>query len=77
MLKKILYFACVAEIGTGLVLIINPALVVTLLLGAEIAGVGIALGMCFGITLLALGLACWPSGSTRRPAHRRSGDADL
>ena len=60
MLKKLLYFASVAEIGTGLVLVINPALVVTLLLGAEISGVGIALGMCFGIALLALGLACWP-----------------
>ena len=51
------------ELGTGLVLIINPALVVALLLGAEISGVGIALGMCFGITLLALVLACWPRGS--------------
>ncbi len=62
MLKNILYFASVAESGTGLVLIINPALVVTMLLGAELSAVGIALGMCFGITLLALGLACWPRG---------------
>jgi Ca2+/Na+ antiporter len=63
MLKNVLYFASVVELGTGLVLIINPALVVALLLGADISGVGIALGMCFGITLLALGLACWPRGS--------------
>ena len=63
MLKKILYFASVAEIGTGLVLIVSPALVVTLLLGTDLSGVGIALGMCFGITLFALGLACWPRGA--------------
>jgi hypothetical protein len=73
MLKNVLYFASVVELGTGLVLVVNPALVVTLLLGADISGVGIALGMCFGIALLALGLACWPSGSNAQvgsPAFR-------
>jgi hypothetical protein len=73
MLKKLLYFASAAELGTGLVLVINPAIVVALLLGAEISGVGIALGMSFGIALLALGLACWPSGmvaQTNSPAFR-------
>jgi Ca2+/Na+ antiporter len=63
MLKNVLYFASVAELGTALVLVIDPAIVVSLLLGAEVSGVGIALGMCFGIALLALGLACWPRGS--------------
>ncbi len=62
MLKKLLYFASVAEIGTGLVLVVSPAMVVTLLLSADLSGVGIALGMSFGIALLALGLACWPRG---------------
>ena len=62
MLKKLLYFASVAEIATGLVLVVSPAVVVTLLLGTDLSGVGIALGMCFGIALLALGLACWPRG---------------
>ena len=59
-LGKILGFAAVMEAGTGLVLLIDPALVVTLLLGAEVSGVGTLLGRCFGIALLALGLACWP-----------------
>ena len=59
---KILAFAAVVEVGTGLVLVIDPAIVVTLLLGAEISGVGTALGRCFGIALLALGSACWPGG---------------
>ena len=71
MLRKILYFTSVVEIGTGLVLVINPAIVVSLLLGAEVSGVGIALGMCFGIALLALGLACWP----REPNVQRGSPA--
>jgi Ca2+/Na+ antiporter len=60
--EKILAFAAVVEVGTGLVLIVDPAIVVTLLLGADVAGVGILLGRCFGVALLALGVACWPSG---------------
>ena len=60
-LRTILAFASVVEVGTGLVLMIDPALVVTLLLGTEVSGVGTLLGRCFGIALLALGLACWPS----------------
>ncbi|MFZ1641403.1 MAG: hypothetical protein WAV07_08175 [Candidatus Contendobacter sp.] len=62
-LGKILAFAAVVEVGTGLVLMIDPAIVVTLLLGAEVSGVGMLLGRCFGIALLALGLACWPGQS--------------
>ena len=56
-----LAFAAVMEIGTGLVLLAVPAIVVTLLLGAEVTGAGQSLGRCFGIALLGLGLACWPS----------------
>jgi Ca2+/Na+ antiporter len=61
-LKNTLAFAAIAEAGTGLVLMINPAIVGALLLGAEVSGVGTLLGRCFGIALLALGVACWPSG---------------
>jgi hypothetical protein len=59
-LGKILTFAALVEVGTGLVLTIDPAIVVSLLLGAEVSGAGAMLGRCFGIALLALGLACWP-----------------
>ncbi len=59
--KKILAFASVVEVGTGLVLMIDPSIVVRLLLGTEVSDVGTLLGRCFGIALLALGLACWPS----------------
>jgi Ca2+/Na+ antiporter len=40
---------------------IDPVIVARLLLGAELPDVGTVLGRCFGIALLALGLACWPS----------------
>ena len=59
--RKTLVFAAVVEIGTGLVLMLDPAIVARLLLGVELSGVGPVLGRCFGIALLALGLACWPS----------------
>jgi hypothetical protein len=59
-LGKTLAFAAVVEIGTALIVMIDPAIVVKLLLGAELSGVAALLGRCFGIALLALGLACWP-----------------
>jgi Ca2+/Na+ antiporter len=61
-LGKILAFAAFVEIGTGLALMIDPAMVVVLLVGVDVSGVGILLGRCFGIAMLALGVACWPSG---------------
>ncbi len=63
---KVLVFAAAVEVGTGFALMIDPAIVVALLLGAEVSGVGTLLGRCFGITLLALGLAC-------RPDRQRTG----
>ena len=68
-LMKILAFAAVVEVGTGLALMINPAIVVALLLGMEVSGAGAVLGRCFGVALLALGLACWPG---RQRAERGS-----
>lgn len=66
----LLAFAAIVEIGTGLVLLLDPAVVVELLLGAEVARVGAVLGRCFGIALLALGWACWPG-----PARHEHGVA--
>jgi hypothetical protein len=68
-LGKVLAFASIVEVGTGLVLLIDPAIVVALLLGAEVSGAGTLLGRFFGIALLALGLACWPG---RQHAERDS-----
>ena len=55
--ERTLAFSAVAEAGTGLMLMIDPALVVALLLGADVSGVGLLLGRCFGISLLAIGMA--------------------
>ena len=59
-LSKIFTFAAVVEIGTGLVLMIDPAIVIKLLLGIEGSNVGTILGRFFGVALLSLGVACWP-----------------
>jgi len=61
MLAKLLAFASLTEIGTGLAVIVAPNIVVTLLLAGDVSGVGIAVARCFGVALLALGLACWPA----------------
>jgi hypothetical protein len=60
LLAKLLVFAAAVEIITGLALMADPAFVIRLLLGVEASTVDIALGRCFSIALLALGLACWP-----------------
>ena len=59
-LTKILTFAAVFEIGTGLVLMIDPAIVIRLLLGIEDSNVGTLLGRFLGVALLSLGVGCWP-----------------
>lgn len=59
--RNILTFAAVAEIGTGLALIVDPPLVVALLFGWTASDQGVQLGRVTGIALLALGMACWPS----------------
>lgn len=48
------------EFGTGIALLVDPARVVSLLLGAESSGAVTPVARCFGIGLLALGVACWP-----------------
>jgi len=58
--RKVVGFAAIVEIGAGLVLIIDPAIVVKLLLGLEVSSEGTLIGRCFGMAALALGLACWP-----------------
>ena len=59
-MKKLLALAAVSEAALGLVLLVYPPIVVRLLLGAEIAGAGIAVSRVAGIALIALGVACWP-----------------
>src|SRR5438874_4087117 len=58
-MDHLLKFTAVIEAGTGLGLLAVPAIVVRLLLGAEISGASIPLGRVGGAALLALGVACW------------------
>lgn len=59
-MKKVLALAATGEAATGLVLLVYPPIVVRLLFGAEIAGAGVVMSRIAGISLIALGLACWP-----------------
>jgi len=59
-MKKLLIFTGVAEAATGVALLVVPALVGRLLLGAELAGVSIVIARVAGIALLALAVGCWP-----------------
>ncbi len=60
-MRKILTLASIVEFGTGLALLADPPIVAGLLLGTKLPAVGTMIGRCFGITLIALALACWPS----------------
>ena len=61
------------EAVTGLGLLIVPRLVVRLLLGAELAGPGVAAARVCGIGLFSLGIACWPErGATAHRPDRRA-----
>jgi hypothetical protein len=59
-LRNILSFAAIVEIGTAVGLLVDPAIVVALLVRGEISDNWVVLARTLGITLLALGLACWP-----------------
>jgi hypothetical protein len=57
---RLVAFAAAIEVGTGLILIVQPSALVWLLLGADLSQAGQALGRIAGFALLALGWVCWP-----------------
>ncbi len=68
-MSSVLKFSVVVEAGTGLALVLAPAIVASLLLGADLNAVAVVIARCFGVALIALALACWSSrrtGPTRR-----------
>jgi hypothetical protein len=67
--RTVLAFTAVAEIATGLALLIDPRLVIALLLGTGLSPDGMPVARVAGIALCGLGLACWPEG---KPAAGRS-----
>jgi len=60
-MKKLLALAAVGEGAMGLLLLVYPPIVVWLLFGVGISGAGIVMSRVAGISLIALGLACWPA----------------
>jgi hypothetical protein len=59
-MKKMLFLTGVLEAATGMALMVAPALVGRLLLGTEFTGVALVVARILGISLLALGVGCWP-----------------
>lgn len=60
MKKNVLGLAALAEAGTGVILLAYPPIVVRLLFAAEINGVGVVMSRIAGISLIGLGVSCWP-----------------
>ena len=71
MMKRFLTLTAIIEAATGLALIAVPAIVVRLLLGAEISGASMPLGRVAGAALLALGVACWLARDDRQSRTAR------
>jgi len=59
-MKRVLIFAAVGEVGTGLAMLFLPSLVGLLLLGKELTSIAVPVARVAGIALIALGVACWP-----------------
>ncbi len=58
--KKVLVFAAIGEVLTGLALVLVPSIVGRLLLGVPLVGVATPVARVAGIALIGLGIACWP-----------------
>jgi hypothetical protein len=65
-MKKLLMLAALSEALTGLVLFAYPPIVIRLLFGSEIGDASVLIGRIAAISLIALGVACWPDRNTVR-----------
>lgn len=59
-MRRVLVIAAIAEIATGLALLIAPSWVGQWLLGQPLDGIAADIARLTGIALIALGIACWP-----------------
>ncbi len=59
-MRGALSITALAEMTTGLALLVVPSVVGQLLLGAELTGIAVVVARVAGIALIALGVACWP-----------------
>lgn len=58
--QRVLAVSCGIEAGTGLGLLVAPAVVAKLLIGTGIEGAAIIFGNTAGLALISLAIACWP-----------------
>src|SRR5271157_2415667 len=63
-MKRLLILTAVVEGLTGLILLVYPPVVIRLLFDSEIAGAGVSISRIASISLIALGVACWPDRNT-------------
>ncbi len=64
-MKNLLILAAVSEGLTGLILVVYPPIVIRLLFDSEVAGAGVWMSRLAGMSLIALGVACWPDHNTQ------------
>ena len=65
-LRKLLIVAALGETATGLALLAYPPIAIRLLLGITVAGASVTMSRVAGISLIALGVACWPDSIALR-----------
>jgi len=58
--QRVLAISCGLEAATGLGLLVAPAVVASLVIGADIAGPATIIGKIAGLALISLAVACWP-----------------
>jgi hypothetical protein len=59
--RRLVMLSAALEVATGFAFVVLPNLVATVLLGSGLSAIGILIIRGTGISLLALGVACWPN----------------
>jgi len=65
--SRVLAFSTATEGATGVASLLAPSLVAQLLLGTDLPGAGPVVVRCFGVALVALGIAVWPRDMETEP----------
>jgi hypothetical protein len=68
-MTELLTIAALGEGAFGLLLFVYSPVVIKLLFGVDIAGAEVIVSRIAGISLIALGVACWPASSGRQAAY--------
>jgi hypothetical protein len=65
-MKMLLILAAISEALTGLILLVYPPIVIRLLFASETTGAGVLMSRLAGLSLISLGVACWPDRNMLR-----------